>query len=479
MLCPISFQKVRFFKFINIYKLRMKYRLLALALCQVFAAQAQDSLMFRKIADEVLLHGTCYENLRVLCKTVGHRISGSPAAAKAVTWGEQAMKSAGADKVWLQPADVPYWYRGKEKLLLKLGRKYQQVPALSLGNSVGTNGKLLKANIVMVRNYEELEQLPQSAVAGNIVFFNYRFRQDFVFTFNGYGDAVKYRGGGPDAAAKKGAVAIIIRSMSTGEDDFPHTGGTHYKDSLHRIPAMALGNKTADLLEAACTKGKVTAKWKSECRMMPELVHSYNVIGEITGSEHPEQIITVGGHLDSWDVGEGAHDDGAGCVQSIEVLRTMKALGLRPKYTVRAVLFMNEENGLKGGQAYADSAISKNEHHVLAIETDAGGFSPRGIGLEMSQDKKNQITQYRNLFLPYGVYDFSIEEGGADISPIQRRMKLPVAGLIPDCQRYFDYHHTNNDVFEVVNHRELKLGAVALTQLIYLVSEHQLLQGGN
>jgi len=454
----------------------MKLRLLfILAFGSSVAASAQDSVVFRKIADEAMLHGTCYDNLRVLCKTVGHRISGSPAAAKAVTWGEKAMKEAGADKVWLQPADVPYWYRGKESLYLKLNGKYEKVPALSLGNSRGTGGKTLEAPIIMVHDLEEYKALPESEVKGKIVYFNYRFRQDFIFTFEGYGDAVKYRGLCGSLGASKGAAAVIIRSMSTGADDFPHTGGTRpYRDTLKTVPSMALGNKTADRLEKACLKGGVMAKLTSECDMKPGLVRSYNVIGEIRGSETPEKIITVGGHLDSWDVGEGAQDDGAGCVQSIEVIRTYKALGIRPKCTIRAVLFMNEENGQKGGLAYEDSAVSKHEQHVIAIETDAGGFSPRGIGLVMSQAQKDKILAYRNLFLPYGVYDFTKEEGGSDIDPMGTKLHIPLAGLIPDSQRYFDIHHTDNDVFENVNHRELKLGAAVLAQFIYVVSQHGL-----
>ncbi len=435
---------------------------------------AQDSLQMRKISDEIMLHGTCYENLRVLTKTIGHRISGSPEAARAVTWGEKAMKEAGADKVWLQAADVPYWYRGKESLYLKMGKEYKKVRALSLGNSEGTYGKTLEAPIIMVHNFDEFKALPESEVKGKIVFFDYRFRQDFVFTFEGYGDAVRYRWASPSIAAQKGAVGVIIRSMSTGKDDFPHTGGMHYTDSIKKIPEMSLGNITADELERACEKGAPMAKMTSECHMMPQPVHSFNVIGEIKGTETPERIITVGGHLDSWDVGEGATDDGAGCVQSIEIIRAFKALGLKPKCTIRAVLFMNEENGDRGGEAYADSAKAKNEHHVLAIESDAGGFSPRGIGLEMPDSLKQQITKYKNLFLQYGVYDFSREEGGTDIGPLKKQMNVPLAGLLPDSQRYFDLHHTDNDTFEQVNHRELKLGAVVMAQLIYLVSEHGL-----
>jgi carboxypeptidase Q len=453
----------------------MKIRFFTLvALLSAFASSAQDSLIFRKISDEIMLHATCYDNLRVLCKTVGRRISGSPAAAKAVIWGEAAMKAAGADKVWLQPCDVPYWYRGNESLYLKLDDGYRKVNALSLGNSQGSGGKTINAPIIMVHNFDEFAALPPSAVKGRIVFFDYRFRQDIIFTFEGYGDAVRYRGQAPSLAAAKGALAVIIRSMSTGIDDFPHTGATHYNDSFPKIPAMSLGNNTADLLEQACAKSQVMAKLTSECHMMPEPVRSYNVIGEIKGSEYPDRIITIGGHLDSWDVGEGAQDDGAGVVQTMEVVRAFKALGIRPKCTIRAVLFMNEENGQKGGQAYADSAKANDEHHIIAVETDAGGFSPRGIGLVMGPARKDKILRYKNLFLPYGVYDFSREEGGSDIDPIHKKLGVPLAGLVPDSQRYFDIHHTNNDIFENVNHRELKLGAVALAQFIYLVSEQGL-----
>jgi hypothetical protein len=436
---------------------------------------ANDSVMFRKISDEIMLHGACYNKLRVLCKTIGNRISGSPRAAKAVIWGEKEMKETGADKVWLQAANVPHWVRGKEELKLKYGKNgaYKKVPMLSLGCSEGTGGKLLQAEVLMVQNFDEFKKLSKEQVKGKIVFFNYRFRQDFINTFQAYGDAVIYRGAGPYVAAEKGAAGIIIRSMSTGEDDFPHTGSTHYYDSVKSIPSVAVGNYTADSLEKNCKKGIVMAQLVSNCTMLKDKVRSYNVIGEIKGTEYPDEIILVGGHLDSWDVGEGANDDGAGVVQSMEVIRTLKALGIKPKRTIRAVLFMNEENGLKGGFAYADSAKKHNEHHILAVETDAGGFSPRGFGFEMKPEQKQQIIAHKNLFLPYGVYDFDMDEGGADIIPL-KKMEVPEMGLLPDPQRYFDVHHTNNDVFENVNHRELKLGAVALTQLVYLVSEYGL-----
>ena len=417
------------------------------------------------------MNGACYENLRVLTKTIGHRLSGSAAADKAVQWGKRALEEAGADKVWLQPVDVPLWIRGTESLKVQLqGNNYVSIPMISLGNTDGTGGKLLEKEILCVTSIEAFEKLSIEQVKDKIVFFNYKFRQAIVNTFQGYGDAVKYRWIAVNKAAEKQAAAVIIRSVSTGADDAPHTGSSRYNDGVRHIPAIAIGNFSADKLAAACITKSVKAQLISNCAMKGTK-RSYNVIGEIKGSEHPEQIIVVGGHLDSWDVGEGAHDDGAGCVQSIEVIRTYKALGLKPKHTIRAVLFMNEENGVKGGIAYADSALAKKEQHIFALESDAGGFVPRGVGLEMPDSLKEKIRSWVPLFAPYGVYDFNQEEGGVDIS-LLKKQGVPLAGLLPDPQRYFDLHHSKNDVFESVSHRELKLGAWTMCSMIFLVDKY-------
>lgn len=459
--------------------MRLQFTLL-LFLCAGFSASANsDSLMMRRISDHIMLHGQCYEDLRVLCKEIGNRLTASPEAEKAVLWGKKALEDAGADRVWLQPVAVPHWHRGNERLAFsfeepdgRMSVNMTEVKMTSLGNTVGTDGKMLTAPVIMVNDFDEFAQLSRKEVEGKIVYFNYRFRQDLIHTFKGYSDAGPYRWKSPSIASRKGAVAVIIRSVSTGLDDAPHTGSLGYEAGVRPIPAVAVGNTTADMLERKFAKGKVTATIQSDCKMLADKI-SYNVIGEIKGTEHPEKILLVGGHLDSWDLGEGAHDDGAGCVQSIEVIRAFKELGIKPKYTIRAVLFMNEENGLKGGYAYADSAKSRNEHHVLGIESDAGGFSPRGFSLDMSEAQIAQITSYKKHFEEYGVYNFGERHGGADITPIHRA-GMPAAGLLPDVQRYFDLHHTENDVFEKVNHRELKLGAVVMAQLIYLISEHGL-----
>lgn len=446
--------------------------LLLTAVTAVAKSYKADSTQISRITSHILLKGNCYEDLRVLCKTIGHRLSGTPEAEKAIAWGEKTLKAAGADRVFLQPVWVPRWVRGKEKLEVDLAGngKYQTIKALSLGNAVGTDGKTISAPLIMVQTREEFDALPAAQVKDKIVFFNYPFRQELVNAFEAYGDAIWLRGYAPSAAAAKGAKAVIIRSLSTGLADAPHTGSLRYADTVRKIPAFAIGNSTALQLAGALQQHKVSARLMSEAGMKDSVL-SYNVIGELTGTE--EGYIAVGGHLDSWDVGEGAHDDGAGCVQSIEVIRAFKALGIRPRHTIRAVLFMNEENGVRGGRAYADSARAKNEKHILAMESDAGGFVPRGIGLVMPEAQKEKVKSWKSLFATLGILDFEQEEGGVDISYLGKN-GVPLAGLLPDPQRYFEMHHSENDVFEIVNHRELKLGAAAMAALVWLVDTYGL-----
>lgn len=435
-----------------------------------FAQTKEDSIQFSKISNEILNNGKGYTDLRELTKNIGHRLSGSEAYEKSVKWAEQKLREAGADKVWLQEVMIPVWERGKESLQIKTADgKWKSLKMLSLGNSEGTGGKDVSGEIIMVKSMEEYEKLPAEKVKDKIVFFNYPFSQSFVETFRGYGDAAKYRVNAASLTAKKGGKFAIIRSLSSAFDDVPHTGAMRYEDRITKVPAAAIGNTTADELEALLKKQKVTAKLNSNCGMKGEKL-SYSVIGEITGKKD-NSVIVVGGHLDSWDVGEGAHDDGAGIVQSIEVLRTFKKLGIQNNHTIRAVCFANEENGLKGGLQYGKTAKEKNEKHLFAIESDAGGFAPRGIAMEMDDARRNQIKSWAKLFFPYGVYNFEGVYSGADISPLQQ-MGVPTAELVPDSQRYFDIHHTEEDTFEKVNRRELLLGATAMTQLIYMIDKN-------
>jgi carboxypeptidase Q len=437
-------------------------------------ARQDDSLKIRAIASEILLHGQAYENLRILTKQVGARLTGSPQTYKAEAWGQKALQQAGADRVISQSCLVPHWVRGgkDEAYITAAGKKNQPLDILALGNTVGTGPKGIQAPVVLVNSFEELEQ-KKANLKGKIVFYNYKFNDTYVRTFEAYRDAVGYRGLGPIQAARYGAVAVLIRSMSHAADNHPHTGSTRYNDSFPKIPAAAMGLQDADRLAALLEKEPVNVFLKTNGKMLPDTV-AHNIIGEITGSEFPDEIITVGGHLDSWDPAEGAHDDGSGCVQSIEVLRAFKALGYKPKRTIRVVLFANEENGLRGGTRYAEEARTKKEKHIFALESDAGGFTPRGFGFTMSPEQLKKVQGWLPLLKPYGISELEHGGGGSDIGPLYRELGTPLAGLQPDSQRYFDIHHARSDVFEAVNKRELELGAVSMAALIYLVDKYGL-----
>jgi carboxypeptidase Q len=449
--------------------------LIIVYLGKTVSAQQDDSLMLKKIYNEVLANGKAYDWLYDLTKTVGGRLSGSPQATQAVKWAEKKMKEAGADSVWLQEVMVPHWVRGeKEKAaIIQSNGKKQDVPVCALGMSVATLANGITAQVIEVHDFDELKKMGQEKIKGKIVFYNHPFDQTFINTFESYGEAVKYRWAGASEAARYGAVASVVRSMSSSDNDYPHTGSMGYNDSLPKIPSAAISTNGAKLL-SKILKEDPGAKFflEQNCRMQDSVL-SDNVIGAIKGSEFPDEIIVVGGHLDSWDLGEGAHDDGAGVVQSIEVLRTFKSLGIKPKRTIRAVAFMNEENGLRGGKKYAELAEKNKDRNIVAIESDAGGFPPVGFGLDMPDEKKKKIQEWKPLFLPYNIWNFSGEGDGADISPMTHK-GLPGIGLSVESQRYFEIHHAKTDAIENVNKRELHLGAAAMTSLIYLLSRYGL-----
>jgi carboxypeptidase Q len=303
------------------------------------------------------------------------------------------------------------------------------------------------------------------------VFFNRPMDVTLITTFEAYSGAVNQRGGGASEAAKYGAIGAIVRSMSNTLNDAPHTGGMRYAPNVGMIPAAAISTNAAELLSKTLKESpKTKFFFKQNCETLPD-APSHNVVAEIKGSEKPEEILVVGGHLDSWDLAEGAHDDGTGCVQSMEVLRIFKALGIRPKHTIRAVLFMNEENGLRGGQKYAELAKQNNEKHLYAIESDEGGFTPRGFDIQGANDgQMANIFSFKNLLSPYGLSDIKKGYGGADIGPLAPQ-GVVLIGFKPDSQRYFEYHHTPIDKFEAVNQRELELGAASMAALVYLLDK--------
>lgn len=453
----------------------MKYFSLLLLLavgtkCVSQSTISQDSLMISKIYQEVLANGECYENLRVLCKDVGNRLAGSASAEKAIQWGKALCEKYGFDNVQLMPVEVPHWVRGDvEEASYKFKGKTNKIPVTALGGSVGTGGKIT-AEVVVVKTFEELEALGKEKIEGKIVFFNRPMDPVLINTGAAYGGAYEIRGSGPSEAAKYGAVACIIRSLSTADDKFPHTGATQYNDSIAKIPGAALSVVDSRALgQALADDPHLKFTLNLSCEVFPRIIQ-HNVIAEIRGSEFPDEYIVVGGHLDSWDIGEGAHDDGSGIVHSLEVLRTLKAIGYKPKRTIRVVLFINEEFGNDGGKTYASNVQSQNLLHVAAVESDGGGFTPRGFSMQGSDVQFALFESWKKIFEPYNIHLFRRGGSGVDIGPLKND-RIALFGLSVDSQRYFDFHHSANDRFENVNKRELELGAATMTSLVYMLDQ--------
>lgn len=447
----------------------------------VFTASAQmslkeqDSLSIRNLYDMALLNGKSYAWLDHLSNKIGGRLSGSVNAGRAVDYTKAELEKLGLDKVWLQPVMVPKWTRGvKEYAYVQPSEGPTNiVNIVALGGSVATPETGLRAKVIEVQGLEDLARYGKEQIEGKIVFYNRPMRADLIHTFEAYGGCVDQRYSGAKEAAKYGAAGVIVRSMSHKIDEYPHTGSMSYGDlsMKERIPAAAISTKDAEYLSSMLKLDpEMNFYYKMNCRNYED-VESHNVIGEITGTEFPDEFIVVGGHLDSWDLGDGAHDDGAGVVQSMEVLRLFKESGIRPKRTIRVVLFMNEENGLRGGKKYAEVAKEKGENHIFALESDSGGFTPRGFSFDASPSHFEKIQSWEPLFKPYLIHYFELGGSGADIGPLKDE-NIVLGGLRPDSQRYFDYHHAATDTFKAVNKRELELGGATMASLVYLVDKY-------
>lgn len=441
------------------------------------AAAGAPEVMLQRFFGEALTHGEAYGNLRVLVTQTPGRLSGSANLERAVTWAQKTLTAVGPDRVYLQDVMVPHWERGEPEAVVMVtpGKAAELLSALALGNSVPTPKDGLIADAIEVKSIEELKTLGAAQVSGKIVFFNSPMDPAIFSPSAAYGAARAIRSQGPAAAAAMGAVAALTRSLTQARDNLPHTGATDYTPAGPNIPAAALSALAADKLHAALASGVIVRlTMRTSPKWLPPAL-SHNVIGEIKGREFPNQVILVGGHLDSWDVAPGAHDDGAGVVQSIEVLRLFRALGLKPRHTVRCVLFVNEENGLAGALKYAEVAKAGGEKHLLALETDNGGFQPRGFNLGSTQGDLHEqaAARWGALFAPYGAGKFVKGSGGADVAPLLLQ-GATVGELIPESQRYFDLHHTTNDTFDKVNDRELHLGAAALASLVWLYDQQGL-----
>jgi len=446
---------------------------LAAGLCAQTPAADPDAVQLRRLYDAALTDSPMYGHLGELVGQFPGRLSGSKKLEAAIQWAKGVLEKQGVDRLELQPVMIPHWERGALESVWLTGSDGAAVPltALALGGSVPTPAGGLTAPVIELHS---LDELPTAAVKGKIVFFNRPMDPKAVNPGDAYGAAGDQRNKGPGEAAKYGAVGVLTRSLTQAIDDVPHTGNTRYVDGVPGIPAAALSTVAANRLSAALKADpKLQVSLAIHSRWF-DPAPSFNVIAELRGSEHPEQIIVVGGHLDSWDVTPGAHDDGAGVVQSIEVLRLLQATGYHPRHTIRCVLFVSEENSGNGGKEYARVAGVKKEAHLLALETDNGGYQPIGFQLgQTTGDAPARAARWRALLAPYRLDVFEAGTGGADVEPLMA-LGATVGEIIPESQRYFDYHHTTIDTLDKVNPRELQLGAAALAALVYLVDQHGL-----
>jgi len=454
------------------------YFIALLVVCQFMNAFGQNSadqydIISNNIIKSALQEQKGYHLLKNLCD-FGPRLTGYPGSYTAIDWCAAQLDSFGCDRVWLHSVMVPIWQRGDTEqafLTHSYDNKKAELVITALGGSIGTPEEGISAKVLEVHSFEELEKKADLA-QGKIIFFNRPFNPTVFSTFVGYSDAVMQRTQGAIQAAKVGGIASLVRSVTSQNDNTPHTGLVRYEDGITQIPAAAIGVLDANRLSLALHDDpELEVTINLSCQNLPEK-ESFNVIGEIQGNKYPKEVIVVGGHLDAWDKGDGAHDNGAGCVQSIEVIYLLKKLGLKPSRTIRCVLFMDEEQHQTGAKAYGYYASYAPEIQLAAIESDRGALTPRGF--DVTAD--SSVIEKMQRWLPYlgnASIDWIKNGGsGADISYIKNAKAL--IGYVPDGQRYFDFHHSANDIFEEIHPRELELGSAAMTILVYLISEEGL-----
>lgn len=445
------------------------------ALEDSLAQSSIDVEPYRSVVDalthEAMDRGRAYESLKSLCTTAPHRLSGSGDAATAIKWAQQAMTDAGLVNVHTEPVMVPHWVRGARESLYHGGVGHARAGeshVVALGGSVATPAEGLDGGVIEVSSFDELHKRADHA-KGCFVFFN-RPLDPSKDPFEAYGGAVDQRHWGAVEAGKVGAIGAIVRSMTMSHDDFAHTGGLAYDDNVPRVPAVAISSAGADLLSGLLKKNPdLQLHLELDCKWLED-APSFNVVGDLVGSEKPDEIVVVGGHLDNWDVGQGAHDDGAGCMHALEAARIIHAHGKHPRRTIRVVFFINEENGARGAQAYYDAHKDEMDKHVLALESDRGGFVPRGFETDASPENLAALRSIQPLLAPLGIEWVRPGHGGTDIGPMAKSGVITV-GFVPDPQRYFDFHHSERDTLDNVHPRELELGAAAIAGLLYVVAD--------
>jgi carboxypeptidase Q len=416
-----------------------------------------------------------YGNLKTLCTRYEGRICGTEKADSAVRWAETLLRSMDLDTVYLQPVMVLKWDRGEKET----GKVFSAITGdhplsvCALGWAAGTGPGGVTAEVVEITSKNQLDKLGEKGIKGKIVFYNQPMDPTHYYTFDAYGEAVWQRARGASMAARYGALAVINRSLTMASDDHPHTGIMHYADSLPKIPALAVSTLGADSLSRWLKKDPALKLFLRTTSQELGEVPSYNVIGEIRGTEKPDEIIAFGGHIDAWDNSQGAHDDGVGVIQTIEVLRIFQKLGIRPKHTLRVVVFMDEEVAQRGGAAYAASVKERNEKHIAAIESDRGGFTPYGFSIDASPMTVGKISNWKKLLEPYGIWSFRKGGSGVDIHDL-KPMNIPLMALVSDSQRYFDYQHSPSDTWDKVYPREMQLGSGAIAAMVFLIDKNGL-----
>lgn len=452
-----------------------KIIVLFIALANISLAQAQEETSDEEVVKEIfttaLQRNQGYHWLTELT-TLGARLTGSDQATDAVLYFKNIADSLGF-KTSLQEVTVPHWVRGsKEVANYKFGNKTFYMRCTALGGSVGTPKEGIKAQVVEIKSFEQLNAMGDD-LKGKIAFYNIPMDPSYINTFFAYSNAVKQRYAGALEASKKGAIAVVIRSLSATINEYPHTGSMTYKGALNKIPAMAISTADAEKLSRhLLSDSELQFFMRMHCEMK-DSVTSYNLIADLPGKEKPEEVIVIGGHIDSWDLGTGAHDDGAGCMHSLEAAWLLKELNLLPSRTLRVVFFMNEEFGLNGASVYARVSKEKATEHVIAMESDAGGFTPRGISIVAPDSMTERIREFRALLEPYGIHQFSKSGSGADISKL-KTPDMVMIGLRPDNHRYFEIHHSAQDVLSSVNSRELEMGSATMAAMIYLLDKYDI-----
>ncbi len=435
-------------------------------------SRPDESQVVKDIFNAALSDSTSYQTLHKLSKVYGHRLGGSEQSLKAVEYIKSVMSSYGFDTVYTQQCSVAHWERGEREIGKIFSKIYNglSVNIRALGNSIATPIGGIKSGVIEVNSFEDLDSLGEKKIKGKIVFFNAHMNSGYSNPFQGYGEVVKYRFSGASVAAQYGALAVIVRSVTTSVDTFPHTGVMHYDELTNQIPAVTIATKHADILsESLKIDPNLAFYLRANCKTLADVV-SYNVIGEIRGIVYPNEIITVGGHLDTWDITEGAHDDGAGCVQSIEVLRLLKKVGYQPKRTIRAVMFMDEEMNQRGARKYAELAKKNGEQHIFALEADMGAGKPLGFNIGADSIQFSQFQPFVKYFEPYSISHFQVGGGGADISFLHN-LNPVLCLFITDPANYFNYHHCANDTFEQIEFSNLQNGSAAMATLVYLTDK--------